>query len=99
MSTSTWSKSQTPEGALGHVLSVLGKDPYAEIFEEAGIENIYDLLATDPSALKDVSYLNDKRNLVAVKVAQHGKIAKLQSWYDHQSSWSFAVWYELSSKI
>ena len=99
MSTGTRSKSQTPEGALGHVIGVLGKDPFAEIFEEAGIENIYDLLATDPSALKDVSCLNDKGDLVVLKVAQRGKISKVQSWYNHQSSKSIAVWYELSPKI
>ena len=99
MSANTRSKSQTPQGALEHVLSVIGKDPYAEIFVEAGIENIYDLLATDPSVLKDVSYLNDKGDLVTLKVAQRGKIAKLQSWYNHQSSKSIAVWYDLSVKI
>ena len=59
MSVSTRSKSQTPEGALEYVLSVIGKDPYNEMFEESGIKNIYDLLVTDPSVLKHVSCLND----------------------------------------
>ena len=67
MSMST--RSQTPESALAHVLTVLGKYPFKPMFKEAGIDDIYDLLSTLPSDLKEITILNDEANLFSLKLA------------------------------
>ena len=38
-------RSQTPKTALEHLISILGKEPYQDIFNEAGINDIYDFLS------------------------------------------------------
>ena len=64
MSVST--RSQTPQSALNHVLSILGEYPFKSIFKEAGIEDIYDLLSTTPSDLREILILDDNANLFSL---------------------------------
>ena len=96
MSVST--RSQTPESALNHVLSILGEYPFKSIFKEAGIEDIYDLLSTTPSDLREISILDDNANLFSLKIAQVSRIQKLKEWYEHQSS-KGGVWFLLTEKL
>ena len=92
-------RSQTPESALAHVLTILGEHPFKPIFKEAGIEDIYDLLSTLPSDLKEISILDDEANLFSLKIAQVSRIQKIKEWYEHQSAKGLGVWFLLTEKI
>ena len=92
-------RSQTPESALAHVLTILGEHPFKPIFKEAGIEDIYDLLSTLPSDLKEISILDDEANLFSLKLAQISRIQKLKDWYEHRSAKGLGVWFLLTQKI
>ena len=92
-------RSQTPKTALEHLISILGKEPYQDIFNEAGINDIYDFLSCDPRDLKDLSCLSESGGLKTLKLAQIGRICAIQSWFSYQKSASFTLWFELTNKI
>ena len=93
---STGLRSQTPQGALTHVLEVLNNQAFNLIFEEAGISTIYDFLAIEPRDLKDVSAINDDAQVIHLNVVQIGKIRKIHDWYKKQEVSSVGVWYTLN---
>ena len=92
-------RSQSPSGALEHVIKVLSHPNFKLIFDEAGFVDIYDFIATDPIELKSLTAVDEKMKIVSLKVAQISKLKIIQDWFSHQSSRSIAVWYELSPKI
>ena len=48
-------RSWSPSEALTHVLSVLNDKKYRLIFNEAGIEDIYDFMSVDIDDLRDMT--------------------------------------------
>ena len=78
MSPST--RSQTPEGALEHVLGFLNNKNFGLIFKENEINNVFDLMSVDMDDLCSASAM-DVVNMVTLKAGQLGKLKKLIQWF------------------
>ena len=91
--------SQSPTGALEHVLQVLKKDKFKLLFEEAGMEDIYDFMSVEFNDLKDISCLDYDANVTSFNAVDLGKMKKVLAWYHAQSEASLDTWYDLNDDV
>ena len=82
-----------------HILSVLDDELFAKCFEDAGISNVFDLLAVDDADLKTLSCLDENNVPVNIKLAQAYRIIKIKEWFLHQQDKSIATWFVITKDM
>ena len=87
--------SQTPEGALEHVLGFLNNKNFGLIFKENEINNVFDLMSVDMEDLRTASAM-DGVNMVTLKAGQLGKLKKLIQWFQQQENPNVKTWFQLN---
>ena len=84
------------EQILEHVLDVLNRPIFNDIFEEAGISDIYDLLYADLDELKELTTLDAKGSLLRLKVADLSILKRSIEWFQSQPNRNIHTWMEFS---
>ena len=93
-------RSQTPAGALSHVLTILDKQKYNTLFPAAEINNIFDLLAIEVEDLCKVTAPDPRTTkLLTFSVSDYGHICQLLRWYHAQPTHDLTTWYDLTPAI
>ena len=90
-------RSQTPAGALSHVLTILDKPKYYTLFPAAEINDIFDLLAIEVEDLREVTAPDPKTTkLLTFSVSDYGRVRQLLRWYQSQPTRDLTTWYDLT---